>query len=96
MSWTGRYYTLNAAVEILLVCSIGAMSTSTSTSATSQRLVLLWFYFAGLGYSGMLTVTLIALIAAVDEQYQAGITSASYAFRSTGSIIGIMIASVVS
>ena len=93
MSWTGRYYILNAAVEAVFVCSMGAMSTL--TLATSQWLVLLWFFFAGLGYSGMLTVTLVALIAAVDQQYQAGITSASYAFRSTGSTIGITIASVV-
>lgn len=43
----------------------------------------------------MLTITLLALIAAVSHENQAVITSASYAFRSTGSTIGIAIASAV-
>jgi hypothetical protein len=50
---------------------------------------------AGVGYGGMLTVTLIAMISAVEHKDQAVITSASYAFRSTGSTIGITIASAV-
>lgn len=49
----------------------------------------------GIAYGAMLTITLIALIAAVDHKHQAVITSASYAFRSTGSSIGITIASAV-
>lgn len=40
-------------------------------------------------------MTLVALIAVVDQQYQAGSTSASYAFRSRGGTIGITITSVV-
>ena len=67
----------------------------TLTLATSQSLVLLWFFFAGLGYGEILTVILVALIAAVDQQHQAGSASASYAFQSTGGTIGITIASVV-
>ena len=43
----------------------------------------------------MLTVTLLAVISAVDHEHQAVITSATYAFRSTGSTIGITIASAV-
>lgn len=43
----------------------------------------------------MLTITLLAVIAAVSHADQAVITSASYAFRSTGSTIGIAIASAV-
>ena len=43
----------------------------------------------------MLTITLLALISAVAHKDQAVITSASYAFRSTGSTIGITIASAV-
>ncbi|KAJ6160725.1 MFS multidrug transporter [Penicillium chermesinum] len=43
----------------------------------------------------MLTITLVALISAVDHQYHAVVTSASYAFRSTGSTIGVSIASAV-
>jgi hypothetical protein len=43
----------------------------------------------------MLTVTLLATISAVDHEHQAVITSATYAFRSTGSTIGVTIASAV-
>ncbi len=43
----------------------------------------------------MLTITLVAMISAVDHKYQAVITAASYAFRSTGSTIGITIAGAV-
>ena len=43
----------------------------------------------------MLTITLVAMISAVEHQYQAVITAASYAFRSTGSTIGITIAGTV-
>ena len=38
---------------------------------------------------------LVALISAVDHKHHAVITSASYAFRSTGSTIGITVASAV-
>jgi MFS family permease len=93
MRWTGRYYLLNTFVEAIFVCSLGL--TSTFTLDTSSWLPFLYFFLAGIGYSGMLTVTLVALIAAVDQKYQAVITSASYAFRSTGSTIGITVASVV-
>ncbi|KAL8804949.1 MAG: hypothetical protein Q9182_002259 [Xanthomendoza sp. 2 TL-2023] len=51
--------------------------------------------YPGTGYGSMLTVTLLALIAAVSHANQAVITSASYAFRSTGSTLGITIASAV-
>ena len=43
----------------------------------------------------MLTTTLLALVSAVEHKEQAVITSASYIFRSTGSAIGITIASAV-
>jgi hypothetical protein len=43
----------------------------------------------------MLTICLISLIAAVEHKHQAVITSASYAFRSTGSTIGITISSAI-
>jgi hypothetical protein len=43
----------------------------------------------------MLTITLVALISAVEHKDQAVITSASYAFRSTGSTIGITVCSAV-
>ncbi len=75
----------------ITACSI----ISTFTLDTSAWEPYLAFLMSGTGYSGMLTTTLLALISAVDHEDQAVITSASYAFRSTGSVIGITIASAV-
>ncbi|CAF9909721.1 MAG: hypothetical protein ALECFALPRED_005981 [Alectoria fallacina] len=93
MRWTGKYYILN--ICILLVFTAAYALMSIITLATPAWQPVLAFFMAGLGYSGMLTITLLALISAVDHKDQAVITSASYAFRSTGSAIGITIASAV-
>lgn len=93
MRWLGRYYFLNICVQAIFLVSLGLVSTFTLTSPAWQPFVYL--FLAGTGYGGMLTVTLLALIAAVEHKHQAVITSASYAFRSTGSTIGITIASAV-
>ena len=93
MRWTGRYYYLSVVVLLIFVASLVMISTFTLTTPAWEPFVV--FFFSGIGYSGMLTVTLLALISAVDHKHQAVITSASYAFRSTGSAIGITIASAV-
>ncbi|KIV81313.1 hypothetical protein PV11_03505 [Exophiala sideris] len=62
---------------------------------TTPWLPFSYILLSGLGFGAVLTVTMIALIAAVDRAHQAVVTSASYAFRSTGSTIGITIASAV-
>ena len=93
MRWLGRYYFLNICIQIVFLLSLALVSTFTLTSPAWQPFV--YFFLAGIGYGGMLTITLLALIAAVDHKHQAVITSASYAFRSTGSTIGITIASAV-
>lgn len=93
MRRTGRYYLLNILIQIIFL--IACFLLSTFDLSTSTWKPLLTFFLSGTGYSGMLTTTLIALISAVDHKDQAVITSASYAFRSTGSAIGITIASAV-
>ncbi len=93
MRWTGRYYFLSVGTQILFVGSGVMISTFTLTTPDWEP--FLAFLLAGIGYSGMLTITLLALIAAVDHKDHSVITSASYAFRSTGSAIGITIASTV-
>ena len=93
MNWTGRYYFLCLGVQIILVCALVILSTFSLSTPTIEPLIV--FFLTGIGYSGMLTTTLLALISAVDQKHQAVITSASYAFRSTGSTIGITIASAV-
>ena len=94
MRWTGRYYGLNIFIEAMLL--ISAIVIATKFDRNLQDVPgYIALLLGGLGYGGMLTVTLLALIAAVDHKYQAVITSASYAFRSTGSTIGITVASAV-
>ena len=93
MRWTGRYYFLTVTVLSIFVASLSIVSTFNLETPAWEPFVV--FFFAGIGYSGMLTVTLLALISAVEHRHQAVITSASYAFRSTGSAIGITISSAV-
>lgn len=93
MRRTGRYYYLSICIQTLLVVSLTIASTFSLSSGVWKSGIS--FLLSGMGYSGMLTVTLLALISAVDQQFQSLVTSASYAFRSTGSTIGITIASVV-
>ncbi|QDS72312.1 hypothetical protein FKW77_007509 [Venturia effusa] len=94
MRATGRYYILNIFTESLLLIS-SVLIAGTFDQNTAQVPPYVYFFLMGAGYGGMLTVTLLALIAAVDHKHQAVVTSASYAFRSTGSTIGITIASAV-
>lgn len=93
MRRTGRYYYLSICIQTLLVVSLTVASTFSLSSGAWKPGIS--FLLSGMGYSGMLTVTLLALISAVDQQFQSLVTSASYAFRSTGSTIGITIASAV-
>ena len=90
---SGRYYLLNIVVQILFLLPLG-LATRFDLS-TPVVLPIVYFFFTGLAYAGKLTVTVTALIAAVQQKHQAVITSASYACRGTGSAIGIAICSLV-
>ena len=93
MRKTGRYYLMDCITMAIfvaggaLICSLDFFSPAWQT--------YVYLIPAGIGYGAMLTITLVALIAAVDHEDQAVITSASYAFRSTGSTVGITIGSAV-
>ncbi|EYE92134.1 putative MFS multidrug transporter [Aspergillus ruber CBS 135680] len=93
MRATGRYKTFSHASMALMV--LGTALICTMSLGTPAWLPFIYFFLGGTAYGGMLTVTLVALISAVDHQHHAVITSASYAFRSTGSTIGITVASAV-
>ncbi|KAI9814978.1 MAG: hypothetical protein M1826_002110 [Phylliscum demangeonii] len=93
MKSTGRYWALNVGVEAIFVLATAIICTFTLQTAIGPA--LLDFFLAGLGYGGMLTITLLALISAVDHVHQAVVTSASYAFRATGATLGITLASSV-
>ena len=93
MRASGRYRSLNLAAVSLQVAA-GALICTLDIS-TPAWLPFIYFLLLGLAYGSMLTITLVALISAVDHQHHAVVTSASYAFRSTGSTIGITVASAV-
>ncbi|KAI1611446.1 major facilitator superfamily domain-containing protein [Exophiala viscosa] len=93
MRSTGRYYWMMVAIMTIFV--VGAALLCTFQYDTPAWATYVYVSPLGLGYGAMLTITLVAMISAVDHQHQAVITAASYAFRSTGSTIGITIASAV-
>lgn len=93
MKRTGKYRTLGLAV---ISCSaLGFAGLSTMTFDRPTLPAFLYLFLVGLGYGGMLSVSLLATIAAVSHDDQAVATSAIYAFRSSGSTIGVTIASAV-
>lgn len=94
MRLTGHYYHINIFVHVLSLTS-AALILATFTAHPPLVPPFIYLFMTGTAYGAMLTVTLISLIAAVEHKWQAVITSASYAFRSTGSTIGITIASAV-
>ncbi|ETN39258.1 uncharacterized protein HMPREF1541_05481 [Cyphellophora europaea CBS 101466] len=93
MKSTGRYYFLM--LGTMAVYILGAALLSTLQTATPSWATYVYGLPLGWGYGAMLTITLVAMISAVEHKHQAVITAASYAFRSTGSTIGITIASAV-
>lgn len=93
MRKTGRYYLLTVGAGLLSVSgALRIILLSPKSSALYQFTVLVP---PGMGYACMLTVTLLALIASVPSKYQARTTSIQYTFRSTGSTIGVSIASAI-
>lgn len=93
MNKTGKYRLLGFIVTGAVCLGVAGLATLNFNSSDWQALVPL--FFVGFGYGGMLTVTLLAVISAVSHEHQAVITSATYAFRSTGSVLGVTIASAV-
>ncbi|KAI1908360.1 hypothetical protein LOZ61_005608 [Ophidiomyces ophidiicola] len=93
MRSTGRYLFLSYASVASLV--VGFALFTTFTLHTPAWPPFLYLFIVGIGYGGVLTASLVALISAVAHVHQAVVTSASYAFRSTGSSIGITVASSV-
>ncbi|KAJ8103079.1 major facilitator superfamily domain-containing protein [Lipomyces tetrasporus] len=93
MRATGLYYNialLSAGLYIVgtgLICTLGL--------DTSMFAVIFYTFLPGAAYGSLLTITLIALIAAVPQEFQAVTTSIQYGFRGTGSTLGVAIASSV-
>jgi predicted MFS family arabinose efflux permease len=94
MRWTGKYRVLHYVVHLLSLVAT-SLILGTFNAYIAEAPPYIYLLMVGTAYGAMLTITLLSLISAVDHKYQAVITSASYAFRSTGSSIGVTIASAV-
>lgn len=93
MKQTGKYlglYIISGFITVVGVYTIYAQNRG--TPLWYQYLVL---FIPGAGYAAILTVTLLALIAAVPYDQQAATTSIQYAFRATGSTVGVSAASYI-
>jgi MFS family permease len=93
MKKTGKYVVLGIAVLTMFTTGMSLVATLDDNAPSWVPFVAM--ALLGAGYGGMLTVTLLACIAAVDHTHQAVITSATYAFRSVGATLGITVASAV-
>ncbi|KAK0728381.1 major facilitator superfamily domain-containing protein [Lasiosphaeria miniovina] len=93
MKRTGQYVGLG--IGTLCVFTAGVATLTALNESSAGWITFVTLGLQGAGYGGMLTVTLLACIAAVDHDHQAVITSATYAFRSVGATVGITIASAV-
>lgn len=93
MKKTGKYYYFAAIMGLFgLLGMFKIYMINPDISEAAQYLVL---FPAGAAYACMLTVTLLSLISSVPITYQASTTSIQYTFRSTGSTIGVSVASAV-
>lgn len=89
MKKTGRYYSF-------LLKFAGLMAIGQLQILLMKPDISTWRQFTLLpipqfGAAVLITVTLLAMIAAVPHEHQAATTSISYAFRSTGSTLGVSI-----
>ena len=91
MKVTGNYYYPDKCAHAMLVLSTALAATMNATTPSIFPFIYLSIF--GLGVGGILVTTLIALVSAVDQEHQAVVTSAGFAFRSTGSVMGLTIAS---
>ncbi|ESZ96227.1 hypothetical protein SBOR_3385 [Sclerotinia borealis F-4128] len=87
---TGRFYKLGIASQLIYI--LGMAFICTFTLQTSAWPPFVWFGAINIGYGITLTTTILALLSSVKAKDQAVITSALFAFRSTGTVLGISVA----
>ncbi|KAL8970627.1 MAG: hypothetical protein Q9183_001423, partial [Haloplaca sp. 2 TL-2023] len=90
---TGRYRYLLWGILVLMLA--GAISSCTTTLNTPLWFPKFYLGLVGLAMGGMLIVILIATLSSVTSSDQAVVTSLSSIFRSTGSVVGLCVASAV-
>ncbi|KAI9647170.1 hypothetical protein NHQ30_003553 [Ciborinia camelliae] len=87
--WSGRYYKIGVLSQITYIVIVGVESVATFTPQTPSWIPFVSFFMANIGYGSMLVVTILAILATVGQKEQAVMASALFAFRSTGTILGI-------
>lgn len=93
MKRTGRYWSMGLVAMASMF--IGIVLFRLFDRATPIWVMGISFFFTGAGHGGMLTVTLLAAIAAVEHAQQAVVTSGTYMARSIGSTLGVTIGAAV-
>ena len=89
----GTYYRL--LMTSCLIIIFGQLQIVYITPEMPQWRQYILLAVPGFGVSILITVTLLAMIAAVPHKHQAATTSLSYAFRTTGCIIGASLAGAI-
>ncbi|TGO62615.1 hypothetical protein BCON_0018g00080 [Botryotinia convoluta] len=84
---TGRFYKLGIASQVIYILGMAFICTFTLRTSTWPPFVC--FFIINIGYGITLTTTILALLSSVKAKDQAVITSALFAFRSTGTVLGI-------
>ena len=90
---TGNYVYCNLFIQAIMI--LGYAFLTILTLSTPPWALYVYLSLTGLGFGGILVVALVSLISAVDRGSQAVVTSASFAFRSIGSILGISTSSTI-
>ncbi|KAJ5107364.1 Major facilitator superfamily domain general substrate transporter [Penicillium angulare] len=90
---SGQYGVFRYTMTLLLV--IAALGFTLISTSTQWILPELYLFSKGFGMGGALTMLILALLHAVPHEKHATATSALYAFRSTGSTLGLSLASAI-
>lgn len=95
MKHTGKYKTFSDIVNTIAVAGTFFIFLSTFHITPNGVIEYFLLFLPGLCYASMLTVTLLSLVASVDPSKQAQVTSIQYAFRATGSTLGVSFAGLI-
>ncbi|KAJ5713907.1 Major facilitator superfamily domain general substrate transporter [Penicillium malachiteum] len=90
---TGKYGVFRYIMPLLLV--IAALGFALISTRTYWILPEIYLLCKGFGMGGALTMLILALLHAVPHEKHATATSAYYAFRSTGSTLGLSVVSAI-
>ncbi|KAK9465235.1 major facilitator superfamily domain-containing protein [Lipomyces arxii] len=93
MRHTGRYFPMTCLAAFSMV--FGALMLCFVGQHTSRWIILSIMFVPGFGFGLYLTITLVGLVAAVPQEYQAVSTSIQFGFKGTGSTLGVSISSAI-